>query len=142
MMVFTWQKSKDWPKAVCTWALFVWLLLACCLPTQAQRLSAAEGIAVVGYVDKGAYLNFTGPNLHWDFRNSKLLVGMLPSLRFKQDHGTPKNSFVSPSLGIGISYCYKKAVLQLPFYYTAKTSTTDGRWFLGAGLGWRIDRKP
>lgn len=50
-----------------------------------------EGIVAAGYVDYGAYLNFTGPNVSYSRGKSKLIFGMLPSLRFKIDTGTTKN---------------------------------------------------
>ena len=55
-----------------------------------------DGIAIVGYVDEGAFVNFTGPNVSLTSNNSKYILGMLPSLRFKEDKGTPKNSFITP----------------------------------------------
>ena len=50
-----------------------------------------DGIVVAGYVDQVAYLNFTGPNVSYTRGKSKLIFGMLPSLRFKLDTGTTKN---------------------------------------------------
>ena len=47
-----------------------------------------EGIIVSGYVDQGAFLNFTGPNIAVIRGNSRILIGMMPSLKFKKDSGT------------------------------------------------------
>ena len=70
-------------------------------------VAAYDGVAILGYVDRGAFLNFTGPNLNVVKGYSRYILGMLPSLRFKTDHGEPRNSFVTPNLGIGFTYCYK-----------------------------------
>jgi hypothetical protein len=98
-----------------------------------------DGIIVGGYVDEGAYLNFTGPNLSLTKGVSKFTLGMMPSLRFKTDHSTIKNTFVTPSLGAGFTYCYKWAAIQVPCYYTPKTATKNGVWNIGIGLGIRIN---
>lgn len=103
------------------------------------KLSVYDGLAVVGYVNEGGFLNFTGPNLNLAYRNSKFIFGMLPSLRFKVDKGVPKNAFVTPNLGIGITYSYKILALQIPLYYTTKTATDNGNWHIGIGLGLRLN---
>lgn len=97
-----------------------------------------EGVVNGGYVDSGLFLNFGGPNLNMTFSNSKILLGMFPSLRFKEDKGTPKNSFVTPALGVGLSYMYKRLAIQLPLYYNSKTSKDNGKWNLGLGIGFKI----
>lgn len=94
-----------------------------------------DGYIVMGYVDKGAFLNFTGPNANVNFGNSRLVVGMLPSLRYKQDEGETRNSSIFPNLGTGITYSYKLFAIQTAFYYSPKTSTENGRWHMGVGLG-------
>jgi len=101
------------------------------------RVAAYEGIVVAGYVDEGAFLNFTGPNINLRKGHARFVLGMLPSLRFKEDRSTPKNAFVVPGLGMGFTYSYKHLAIQLPLYYNAKTTTQDGRWHAGIGLGWR-----
>lgn len=102
------------------------------------NLSVLDGTFVAGYVDHGAFINFTGPNLSWTHNKSKLLLGMLPSLRIKEDNRKPKNSLITPTLGVGLTYCYKKLALQLPLYYNAKTATENGKWNVGIGLGFRL----
>lgn len=97
-----------------------------------------DGILVLGYVDNGAYLNFTGPNISFTKGKSKVLLGMLPSLRYKEDHNTIKNSPITPNLGVGLTYCYRKFVFQVPLYYNPKTTTTNGKWNVGVGLGFRL----
>jgi hypothetical protein len=97
-----------------------------------------DGFVVGGYVDNGAYLNFTGPNINFKKGKSKFVLGMLPSLRFKRDNATPRNATIFPSLGVGFTYSYKIWAFQLPLYYNAKTATTDGKWHLGFGVGLNI----
>lgn len=112
-------------------------------PTFAQedKVSFAlyDGIFIGGYVDNGAYLNFTGSNINATYKNSKFILGMLPSLRFKEDKGTPKNAFVTPNLGIGFTYSYKIWAVQIPLYYNAKTATQNGQWHVGLGVGLRLN---
>jgi hypothetical protein len=103
------------------------------------KVSLFEGAVLAGYVDNGAFLNFTGPNISFSKKSSKILIGMLPSMRFKEDNSIPKNSFVTPSLGIGITYIYKFVAFQLPVYYTSKTNASNGMWKLGFGMGVRIN---
>lgn len=102
------------------------------------KFTVYDGTIVAGYVDDVAYLNFTGPNLNWIHNNSKLILGMLPSLRIKEDSGTPKNSMVTPTLGCSLTYIYKKIAVQLPVYYTPNTVTATGEWNVGIGIGIRL----
>ncbi|REC41089.1 hypothetical protein [Chryseobacterium sp. 5_R23647] len=101
------------------------------------NVSFFDGIVVAGYVDNGAYLNFTGPNVNFIHKSTKLMIGMLPSLRIKKDqsNGT-KNSIIMPTLGVGFAVVYKKIALQIPFYYNTKTSTDSGSWKVGLGIGY------
>jgi hypothetical protein len=98
-----------------------------------------SGTFIGGYVDKGAYLNFTGPGIKLQKGNSDLMIGVLPSLRFKEDKGITKNSFITPSLGIGITYTFKSLAIQIPFYYTSKTTVENGKWEMGIGIGLKIN---
>jgi len=101
------------------------------------KASFFDGIIVAGYVDQGAYINFTGPNISFKHKNTKLMLGMLPSLRIKEDQSTgTKNSAITPNLGVGIAAVYKKIVLQIPFYYNSKTALHNGSWKVGVGLGY------
>jgi hypothetical protein len=123
-------------------SIFFLVFATTCANAQPQTKKIAvyvlDGIAAAGYVDHGAYLNFTGPNVSYTRGKSKLIFGMLPSLRFKLDSGATKNSPIFPSLGVGLTYAYKKLVVQVPLYYNAKTSTTNGKWNVGVGLGYRF----
>ena len=97
-----------------------------------------DGVISIGYIDNGGFLNFTGPGLSATYKNSKFLFGMLPSLRYKVDKSSPKNASVFPNLGFGLTYSYKYLSLQIPIYYNAKTTTENGSWHVGFGIGYRI----
>lgn len=103
------------------------------------KVNVFDGVVMAGYVDQGIFLNFTGPNISFSTKDSKIILGMLPSLRFRQDNSTPKNSVVMPTLGAGVTYCYKFLAVQVPVYYNPKTSTANGRWHVGVGVGLRIN---
>ncbi len=110
------------------------------LQAQADKVKPVffDGVINVGYINNGGFLNFTGPGLSASYKNSKFLFGMLPSLRFKVDNSSPKNTSVFPNLGFGLTYSYKYLSLQIPMYYNAKTTTEDGSWHVGFGVGYRI----
>ncbi len=126
----------------CFMKWFLAFILACSFvfETSAQELKISsaifEGNIVVGYVNKGAFLNFTGPGVSWKSKDIRFLFSMLPTLRFKKDFSSnTRNSFVTPSLGCGISFHYKKVLCQIPIYYNAKSTSENGSWHLGFGLG-------
>lgn len=101
------------------------------------KTSFFDGSVVAGYVDHGAFINFTGPNISYKNKDFKVMLGMLPSLRIKEDRSAEtKNSAVIPTLGTGFTVLYKKFALQLPLYYNSKTSTQNGAWKTGIGLGY------
>lgn len=97
-----------------------------------------DGFLIGGHVDNGGFINFTGPNISYTYNHSKILIGMLPSLKFKEDKESVKNAFFTPNLGIGITYAYKKTALQLPFYYKSKTTSANGKWVAGVGIGIKL----
>lgn len=97
-----------------------------------------DGIAVAGYVDQGGYMNFTGPNVNMVRGHHKVVLGMMPSLRIKQERSEPHNPLVTPTLGCGVTWCYRRFAVQLPLYYNARTATANGRWNMGAGIGVRL----
>ncbi|MFP7657367.1 MULTISPECIES: hypothetical protein [Chryseobacterium] len=118
------------------------LISGCCFSQEStSQVKAAffDGVAAAGYVDHGAFINFTGPNINITWRHTKFIVGMLPSLRIKEDRseGT-KNNAVTPNLGAGLTFVYKKIALQVPVYYNTKTSTQNGSWKVGIGLGYSL----
>jgi hypothetical protein len=96
-----------------------------------------DGVLVVGYVNQGGYLNFAGPSITANLNDSKVMLSMLPSLRFKEDQGITKNAFVTPTLGIGLTYSYRAVAFQIPLYYNPKTATQNGQWNIGVGVGLR-----
>jgi len=124
----------------------LFLLLAISMESYSQEKtvkgSLFEGIAVAGYADHGAYINCTGPAVKYIFSpKSCLLLGLLPSLKLKEDRvetGKPKNSWVTPSLGFGLTAVFRHIAIQLPAFYAAKTGTADGKWRLGVGLGYKF----
>ncbi|MEN9995192.1 MAG: hypothetical protein RL762_1849 [Bacteroidota bacterium] len=120
------------------------LLLTTVLSVNAQQkpqTQIIEGMVVAGYVDNGAYLNFVGPNISWQKGQSKVLLGMLPSLRYKIDQGATVNARIYPALGAGLSYSYQRFVFQVPLYYNTKTAASNGNWQIGCGLGIKLSYK-
>jgi len=117
------------------------ILFSTVLMAQVEKVKPVifDGVVHVGYVNNGGYINFSGPGLGISYKNSKFTVGMLPSLRFKKDNSIIKNAVVFPTLGFGLTYGYKFWSFQLPMYYNPKTSTSNGSWHLGFGIGYRIN---
>ena len=122
--------------------IFVFFIFCFCKSLSQQKenhgkfhFSFSKGVVVGGYVDQGIFLNFTGPALTYKLKKSEVLLGMLPSLRFKEDKSEVKNSFVVPTLGVGITYLHKGIALQVPFYYNSKTASNNGKWNVGIGIG-------
>lgn len=110
---------------------------------QTTKLQASlfEGILVAGYTDEGAYINCTGPAVKYVVKKTSIMAGLLPSLKIKKDRvqgGATRNSPLTPTLGFGLTGCYKHLVIQLPAFYSAKTSTADGNWKLGIGVGYKF----
>lgn len=106
------------------------------------RGSLFEGIVVGGYADHGGYINCTGPAVKYICAPKvSVLLGLLPSLKIKEDKvevGKPKNSIVTPSLGFGLTAVFRQIAVQLPAFYSSKTNTTDGKWRLGIGVGYKF----
>jgi hypothetical protein len=99
-----------------------------------------SGTIVGGYADNGAFLNFTGPGIKLQKGLSEIMVGVLPSLRFKEDNGAAKNSLITPNLGLGITYTNKFLALQIPFFYNSKTAVVHGKWNVGLGIGLKLNK--
>jgi hypothetical protein len=100
-----------------------------------------EGVVALSYIDHGAAINCTGPAIKYTSKPFSLLIGLLPSLKIKEDKSpgnAPKNAIIMPSLGCGVTAIYKHIALQMPMLYTAKTSTKDGKWNVGVGLGYKF----
>jgi hypothetical protein len=105
------------------------------------RATFFEGIIVAGYVDQGAYINCAGPAIKFAKKPFAILVGLLPSLRIKKDKvaaGATQNSAITPNLGMGITASYGHLAIQVPMYYNTKTSTKDGKWNPGIGIGYKF----
>lgn len=100
-----------------------------------------EGILTAGYVDHGAFINCTGPCIKFSKKPYTVLLGMLPSLRIKEDKvaaGATKNSALTPNLGFGLTAAFHHLAVQVPLYYNAKTATKNGEWNPGFGLGYKF----
>ncbi|RKO72620.1 hypothetical protein D7322_06710 [Sphingobacterium puteale] len=109
---------------------------------KAVKGSLFEGIVVAGYADHGGYINCTGPSIKYTFApKSSILFGFMPSLKLREDKvdaGKPKNSLITPTLGLGLTAVFRHMAIQLPAFYNAKTSTSDGKWKLGIGMGYKF----
>lgn len=119
------------------------VLWASLTSAQEQRITPAlfEGAAIVGYADRGAYINCVGPAVKYSFSKNAVFLGLLPTLKIKRDNtgdDKPKNSFITPTLGFGVTFIHRHLVLQLPCFYTPKTTVEDGRWQPGAGIGYKF----
>ena len=104
-------------------------------------LSAWDGMAVAGYVNKGGFVNFGGPTVRFIRKPVAAGFGILPTMRIKEESGTkdaPKNSAIMPTAGFGFTLVYKHLALQVPFYYNPKTATSNGKWNPGLGLGYKF----
>lgn len=100
-----------------------------------------EGILTAGYVDHGAFINCTGPSIKFSKKPYTILLGMLPSLRIKEDKvaaGATKNAALTPNLGFGITAAFRHLAIQVPLYYNTKTATKNGEWNPGVGLGYKF----
>ncbi|GAA4306353.1 hypothetical protein [Compostibacter hankyongensis] len=100
-----------------------------------------DGALIAGYVDKGAFVNCTGPGMRLTVKSVAFMLGMLPSLRIKEDEvakDQPKNASVTPTLGAGLTFSCRHFALQLPLYYNAKTAASNGKWKTGVGIGYRF----
>ncbi|MEN9371134.1 MAG: hypothetical protein RLZZ64_209 [Bacteroidota bacterium] len=128
-------------KRIAYLCLIMMFIISSSLYAQVDKVKPVifDGVIHAGYVNNGGYINFSGPSLSIAHKNSKFMFGMLPSLRFKQDKGVTKNATVFPTLGFGLTYGYKFLSFQLPLYYNPKTTTSNGSWHLGFGIGYRIN---
>ncbi|OWK70155.1 hypothetical protein CBW18_13960 [Pedobacter sp. AJM] len=105
------------------------------------KVALFDGTIVAGYVDHGGYVNCIGPSVKYLKKPFSISAGLLPSLRIKEDKvaaGATKNSLITPSLGLGLTAVFNHIALQLPLYYNAKTSTKNGEWNVGVGLGYKL----
>lgn len=109
--------------------------------TKNPTVVAWDGMAVAGYVNQGGFVNFGGPTVKLIKKPLSIGFGILPTIRIKKDNvpkDSPKNSAITPTAGFGFTVVYKHVVLQIPFYYNAKTTTKDGKWDPGVGIGFKF----
>jgi hypothetical protein len=102
---------------------------------------AWDGMMIAGYVNNGGYVNFGGPSLKLIKKPWSFGFGILPTMRIKEDKvakDAKKNSAVMPTAGFGFTVVYKHLVVQVPFYYNAKTTTSNGKWHPGIGIGFKL----
>ncbi|WP_353139878.1 hypothetical protein [Pseudopedobacter sp.] len=104
------------------------------------KVTLLEGIVVAGYVDNGGYVNLAGPAIKLTNKPWTVLVGLLPSLKFKEDKSASgtKNSLATPTLGFGLTTVYKHFAIQVPLFYNNKTTSADGKWNVGVGIGYKF----
>ncbi|WP_166333091.1 hypothetical protein [Sphingobacterium chungjuense] len=123
--------------------ILITFLCLCVVSAKGQEKTVStklfEGIIVAGYVDDGAYINCTGPAVKWSKPTYSILLGLLPSIKIKEDRAAVKNSIFTPTLGFGATVIVlKKIAIQIPAFYTPKSATTNGQWKLGAGIGYKF----
>ena len=110
-------------------------------PAKKVTLTAWDGMAVAGYVNNGGFVNFGGPTVRFIKKPFTAGFGILPTMRVKEDNASkdaPKNSAIMPTAGFGFTFVFKHLALQVPFYYNAKTATSDGKWHPGVGIGYKF----
>lgn len=126
------------------WSFFALLLANAVAAQQSTNKPTVvfwEGMVVAGYVNHGAFVNFGGPTLKLVKKPWTFGFGILPTMRIKEDKvdkDAKKNSVVTPTAGFGFTFSYRKIVLQFPFYYNPKTTTANGKWHPGVGVGFKL----
>ena len=124
-----------------TFCTIAYIMLTAAVHAQHKKISAQafDGIIVAGYADNGAYINCTGPAVKYTTQKWNLTLGFLPSIKIKEDTSVVKNATFTPTLGFGATLTiFKHLALQLPAFYIPKTNVDNGRWTLGAGLGYKL----
>ena len=102
---------------------------------------AWDGMMVAGYVNEGGYVNFGGPSIKIIKKPLSFGFGILPTMRIKKDKVSKevkRNSIITPTAGFGFTMGYKHLVLQVPFYYNTKTTSSNGKWHPGVGIGFKL----
>jgi hypothetical protein len=95
---------------------------------------SVTGSLIAGTDGKAWYFSMGGPGLKCSFSKKTFLsVNMLPSLRIIKDNVRP---VVTPILGTGILFGYKRLIAVLPFYYIASLN----KWKASVGLGIRFGK--
>lgn len=123
------------------YSIIAQLMIAVAAHSQDKKINTQvfEGIVVAGYVDQGAYINCTGPAVKYTTPKWNLMLGLLPSIKIKEDTAAVKNAVFTPTLGFGATLIlFKHLAIQIPTFYIPKTNTSNGKWTLGFGLGYKI----
>lgn len=133
---------KQMGKAVLWGGMVIFMLQGTVLGQEAKLKAAIfEGVLVGGYTDHGAYLNCTGPAIKYQAKSFSVMLGLLPTLKFKKERtvgDAPKNSVMTPTLGFGLTAIFRHFAIQLPAFYSPKTSVDNGKWRPGIGVGYRF----
>ncbi len=114
------------------------IILCCILSLSATAQKAEIKITVSGSLiaatdGKAFYTNYGGPGIKLVTGKSAFSINMLPGLKFINDNPRP---FVTPILGTGILYYYKKLIVALPLYYIA----AQLKWKPALGFGIKIGK--
>ena len=131
---------KTSKKIMCSFLLLSSLKVVNAQPKKTS-ITVWDGMAIAGYVNDGGFVNFGGPTVKLIKKPWVFGFGILPTMRIKEDKvaaGAKKNSIVTPTAGFGFTFVYKHFVTQVPFYYNSKTSTADGKWNAGIGIGYKF----
>lgn len=123
------------------WIILSLAMIATAVHAQDKKISTkiVDGIVVVGYTDRGGYINCTGPAVKYTNPQWNLMLGLLPSIKIKEDTATVKNATFTPTLGFGATLTFfKHLAIQIPAFYIPKANINDGKWTLGFGLGYKI----
>jgi hypothetical protein len=117
--------------------IFVFILFSCGLYAQDGKPKAVawSGQFVVATNGNSLFTNFGGPSIKAEFsKKSSLSLGMLPSLRINLEE-KDNNKIVSPILGIGLQFQYKKIILAMPAYYLP---APKNYWTIAGGIGIKL----
>lgn len=116
---------------------FVFVLFYSCMYAQETKTKAVawNGQFVVATNGNSIFTNFGGPSIKAEFsKKSSISLGMLPSLRINLEE-KDNNRIVSPILGIGLQFQYKKFILAMPAYYLPGPKNY---WTLAGGIGIKL----
>lgn len=133
---------KQIEKAIIWGSMVIFMLRGVAFGQEAKlTTSIFEGVLVGGYTDRGVYLNCTGPAVKYPAKSFSIMLGLLPTLKFKKEQTVgeaPENSVVTPTLGFGLTAIFRQFAIQFPAFYSPKTSVDDGKWRPGIGVGYRF----
>ncbi len=122
-----------------TWLhLLLSCLLAPCAWAQTEpakkvnnwRTEGQIGISTNGNV---VFLCFGGPNLRFQYKKVVFGLSLYPSLRFWEDK---PRTFITPTLGMGAFFMYKRWGLACPMYYNG----SKNEWMPTGGIIFRLSK--